>query len=445
MKKIPIILIFLNVFTGYINAQEKIIDQVVAIVGDNIITMSDVENQYLQYLAQGYTQKKQVKCQVLEEMLYQKLLLNQAKLDSVEVTDSQIESELDRRIRYFTSQLGSQENLEKYYNKSILELKSEFRTLIRDMIMTQTMESQITKDIKVTPSEVKEYFKKIPKDSLPLINSELEIGQIIKQPPVNEKEKIAVKEKLNALRQRVLKGEDFKTLAILYSEDPGSASDGGELGLHGRGEMYTEFEAVAFTLKKDSVSPIIESEAGYHIIQLIERKGEYVNVRHILLQPKVSIEDLAKAKLFLDSVANLINTKAMTFEEAALKFSDDPSKKNDGLMINTYTGTTKFETEQLDPAVFFTVDKLKVGQISYPVIMKQSDGKQAYRILYLKSRTNPHRANLKDDYDKIQSATLSEKQNNAISDWVDDKIKNTYISINEEFKDCEFSHNWINK
>jgi len=280
---------------------------------------------------------------------------------------------------------------------------------------------------------------------LPFINSEVELAQIVKLPPVNREEIEKVKNKLQELRYRVLNGESFATLAILYSEDPGSAKNGGELGLFGRGEMFPEFEAAAFTLKSGEVSEIVETEAGFHILQLIERRGEYINVRHILLRPKVSPLDLAKAKIELDSIAGLIKRGEYTFEEAVKKFSDDPSKNNGGLLINPMTGTSLFDSDQLDPKVFFVVDKLDVGEISAPVQFQTQDAKDAYRILYLKSRTDPHKANLKQDWDKIQEWALEDKKQEAIGDWIADKSENTYIKINKEYDDCVFLNSWASR
>lgn len=251
-----------------------------------------------------------------------------------------------------------------------------------------------------------------------------------------------MKNKLQEIKYRVLNGENFATLAILYSEDPGSAKDGGELGLFGRGEMFPEFEAAAFSLDKDEVSDIVETEAGFHILQMIERRGEYVNVRHILLRPKVSPLDLAKAKVELDSIAVLIENKEYTFEESVVEFSDDPSKNNGGLLMNPFTGSSLFESDQLDPKVFFVIDKLEIGEISTPVQFQTEDGKDAYRILYLKRRTEPHKANLKQDYDKIQEWSLENKKMEVINDWIEDKAASTYVKVNDKYQDCDFVNTW---
>jgi len=443
---IKLILILLIAFSfNKTYSQEKIIDKVIATVGSNIILYSDIETQYLQFQMQGYSQKDGIRCQIFEEILFQKLLLNQAEIDSTVITDEQVESEMDRRLRYFISQIGSEEKLEEYYNKTIIEIKEEMRTLIREQLLVDNVQKTITSEVKITPAEVKAYFKKIHPDSLPLISSEIQIAQIVKQPTISKAEIESVKNKLNQLRERIIKGEKFSVLARLYSEDPGSASKGGETGLFTKGIMQAEFEVAAFGLEENEVSPIIETKFGFHILQLIERRGDYINVKHILMQTKVSPVELNKAKNFLDSVATLINNDSITFEKAATMFSDDPSKNNFGLVINQATLNAKFSPDELDPNIFFAVDKLKVGEISKPAIMKTEDGKQAYRLLCLKSRTEPHKASLKKDYNKIQESALQEKQNKAIEKWISEKTKDTYIYIlDKEFKNCKFKYNWAN-
>lgn len=449
--KIKIIkLVFLLLLSNAMIGQEtgKIVDQVIAVIGANIVLQSEVEAQYLQYTMQeGATRgnSDEVKCSLLETMLYQKLLLNQAELDSVEVSDGQVEGEMDRRLRHYISMIGSPDKFEEFYQKTILEFKEELREQVRELLMVETVQQKITADVKVTPSEVRSFFRNIPNDSLPLINSEVEMAQVVKLPPINYEEIEKVKNKLSEFRLRVINGDSFATLAILYSEDPGSAKNGGELGLFGRGEMFPVFEAAAFTLKKGEVSEIVETEAGYHILQLIERRGEYVNVRHILLRPKVSPFDLAKAKIELDSIAELIDKGEYTFEEAVGNFSDDPSKNNGGLLINPMTGTSLFDSDEMDPKVFFVVDKLNVEEISAPVQFQTQDGKDAYRILYLRSRTNPHKANLKQDWDKIQEWALENKKQEAIGDWIEEKSENTYVKINSEYDGCVFLNTWASR
>ncbi len=421
-----------------------IIDQVVTVVGGHAVLQSDLDAQYMQYRMQEGIKGSEstMKCTILENMVIQKLLLNQAELDSVVVSDAQVESELDRRLRYYINLLGSQEKFEEFYQKSVVEFKEELREEVREMMLVERVQQTLTENVKITPSEVRSFYKEIPKDSLPYINSEVTLAQIVKMPPVNREEIERVKNKLQEIRYRVLNGENFATLAILYSEDPGSAKQGGELGLFGRGEMYPEFEAAAFTLEKDAVSEIVETDAGFHILQSIERRGEYVNVRHILMRSKVSPVDLAKAKIELDSIGGLIENGEYTFDDAVVKFSEDPSKNNGGLLVNPMSGTTLWEADQLDPKVFFVIDKLDVGELSAPVQFQTEDGKDAYRILYLENRTEPHEANLKQDYDKLQEWSLGQKKQDELNNWITEKVENTYIKVAEEFQDCEFLQSW---
>ncbi len=447
MKKL--IILFGVLIISFVNVEAQptggtMIDEVVAVVGKNYILLSDVENSYLQMRLQGGItgSESTTKCQIIENLLFEKLMLHQAELDSIEVTPDQVDSELDRRMRYFINQFGTQEKLEKFYDKSVVEFKSELRDVILQQMKIEKVQGNITEKTKVTPSEVKTFFKSVPLDSIPLVGSVVEVSQIVKKPPISPAEKFEVKEKLKKLRDRVVNGESFEAMARLYSEDPGSAKLGGDLGLHGRGELYAEFEAVAFKLKPGEISDIVETEAGYHIIQSIERRGDFVRVRHILLRPKVSPVALAEAKVFLDSVAMLIRVDSISFEDAVKKFSTDPSKNNNGLLINPYTGSGDWPVDQLDPKVFFVVDKIAVGEISQTVVMEDEKGEQAYRILKLNKRTQPHRANLSEDYDQIQNWALQMKKQEAIKKWIATNSKNTYIKISDNYKDCEYQQKW---
>jgi len=443
-----LIIIFLFIANcTFLNAQSKsdsIIDGIVGIVGGNVILLSDIENQYLQIRSQGNIQgtASGLKCQIFENMLFQKLLLHQAQVDSLSVTDAQVEIEMDRRMRYFISQAGTPERLEEHFGKSLVEIKNELRDVIRESMLTDQEQQMIAKDVTITPAEVKAYFRKLPKDSIPLVNSELEIGMIVRQPTIGDEEKQIVKDKLKGFKERFAKGDDFSTLAVLYSEDPGSSKQGGELGMFKRGEMRPEFEAAAFKLKPGEVSDIVETEDGYHLIQMVERRGEYINVRHILLQPKVTPINLNKAKLTLDSVAAQITKKTLTFEQAVIQFSDDPSKNSGGMMINPISGNSKFEAGQIDAKIFFVIDKLKAGEVSAPVLTTER-GKQDYRIYFLKTRTNPHKANLEDDYARIQQIALDNKKMDVIDEWITNKLNATYVAIMDDFRNCTFERKWI--
>jgi len=322
-------------------------------------------------------------------------------------------------------------------------LKDEFRPLVREQELSQLMEGRITSNVRVTPSEVRAFFNKIHPDSIPVVESELEMAQIVIKPLVEQEEIDNVKNRLTEIRERVLKGESFSTMAILYSEDPGSARKGGELGFYGRGELYPEFEATAFGLRPGEISEIIETQAGYHILQMIERRGEQINVRHILIMPKIVPSQLAKARSKLDSIRRLITSEELTFEEAALKFSDDPGRISGGIMINPYTNTTRFKNDEIDQSLFFVVDKLEVGQITNPVPMMTEEGKQAFRIVKVRNRIDAHAATLEGDYDFIQQIALNQKKMNMVKDWVNVKINTTYIFINEDFVGCSFTSPWM--
>jgi peptidyl-prolyl cis-trans isomerase SurA len=429
------------------SASDSVVDGVVAVVGANVILQSDIEKEYLQFRAQGNIQgsAEKIRCQIMEGLLLQKLLYHQAQLDSVKITESQVDGTMDQRMRMFIGQVGSVDKLEEYYQKSISEIKNEMRDIIKEQMMVQSSQEKITKDVNITPSEVKAFLKKLPKDSIPEISSEIEVGMIMKIPVIGDAEKQACIDRLKNFKERSKKGDDFSTLALLYSEDPGSAKKGGELGMFKRGDMRIEFEAAAFKLKPGEISDIVETEDGFHIIQMIERKGEYINVRHILLQPKVSMTSMTRAKNTLDSVGSLIEQKKITFADAVVRFSDDPTRNNGGLIINPMTGTSRFEASQLDPKIFFVIDKLKVGDISAPVLYKTDRGKEQYRLYYLKTRTVPHKANLEDDYAKIHQMALDEKKMDVMNNWIKERIVKTYISINEEYRKCAFQREWIKK
>lgn len=426
-----------------VNAQ-VVVDQVMAVVGSKIVLKSDIEKQYMQILAQGAPESADLKCNIFDQLLLQKLMLNQADLDSVTVSDGQIEGELDRRMRYYIHQIGSEEKLEEYFHTTIRELKAEFRDAIKDQLIMQNMQSKITKDITTSPREVRSYFESIPADSLPYIDAEIEIAHIVKRPPIGDAEKQEIRNSLEDFRRKIIAGEaDFAVYAALYSSDASTAKKGGELGFFERGTMVPEFEAAAFSLKAGDVSPIIETKFGFHILQLIERRGDQINVRHILLQPKVKDEDLIRCVNQLDSIRAAIITGSISFDDAAEKFSDDEDTKNNGgLLINPETNTTRLSPDKIDRMLFFQIDSMPLNRVSMPLATTMSDGKSAYHIVMVKTRTQPHKANLIDDYQKIQEVAVSEKQNKTLSDWVEKRIKSTYISISTDAGNCTNLDHW---
>jgi len=413
-----------------------IIDQVAATVGNRIILKSDIETQYQQYIAQGNYPDSTLKCRILDHLLFTRLLLHQAILDSVEVSDAEVKDKLDRNLDYYIQQIGSQEKLEAFYGKSVPEIRDEYEPLIREQLQVQAMQQKITRHLTVTPAEVRTFYASIPSDSLPYISSEIEYAQIRLEIPVSAEEKKRIRNTLLKYKERVTQGEEFSTLAVLYSQDA-SAKSGGELGFHGRGELVPEFEAVAFRLKPGEVSDVVETQFGFHLIQLIERRGERINVRHILLRPVVSGDDLQAAFVRMDSLYRAIADSSLTFEAAAEKFSDDKDTRyNGGNVFNPQTGTTRFEADQVDRSVFFQLEKLQPGEMTPPVTGAMADGKQAYFIYRLVSRSTPHRANLNDDYQRLQETALELKKGKALEEWVAHKRKNTYVQVSDDYKEC---------
>ena len=436
------------------NRQPQVVDKVVAVVGKNIILQSDIENQYVQYRLQGMVEGtgQEMRSRILEDLLLQKLMLNQAEMDSITVTDEDVEKQLDMRIHQFVARFGSQEKMEAQFGKTMTEIKDEVRKAMKDQMLQEQVQSKIMENVVVTPQEVKDFFASIPKDSLPTISPEYEIVQIVKRPPISIDEKLEVKDRLYQIRKRILDGESsFATMAVLYSEDPGSARQGGELGLTGRGVWVPEFENVAFNLRDGEISDVVESEHGFHIIQLIEHRGDAVNCRHILLTAKVPVEALEKAQNELDSVAQLVRNGDMTFEEACKKFSDDDSKSNGGYLTNAATGGNRLSLQDLQELeqsyeeyknLAFVISRLEVGQISDPLPMTTNENKDAFRLIMVKSKTEPHQANLKEDYNLIQNWALGQKRQEAIGKWVKDKAAKAYIRLDEAYKNNDFYYDW---
>lgn len=446
MNKTGIILfasiLMFNVFTSY--AQDNIIDEVVAVVGADAILKSDIEEMFYRMQAEGYNYEGDLKCKLLEDMLIQKLLLNQSKLDSLEVSENTVISQVEARINYFISQIGSREKMEEYFNKNTFELKEELRTVVREQMLTEQMKEKITEGITTTPAEVRLYYKSRGKDSIPTIPAEFEIQQLVLEPKIELEETERVKNQLREYQTRVNNGEDFSMLAILYSEDINSARRGGELGFMGKGMLVPEFADVAFNLRDPGkVSRIVETEYGYHILQLIERRGNRVNCRHILLKPKVSEKSKKDVFLALDSMLTIINDGTISFEEAALYYSaDKDSRSNGGLIANPETGSSKFEISDpnLPPDVAKVAQNMKEGEISKAFSYINRNGKEVMAIIKLKSKTPSHTANLKDDYQRLKEIVLAEKKAKRLKSWIAEKQRDTYISLDENWKKCDFEY-----
>ncbi len=455
LKKISLSLIAaLFALGGFAQDKVQVVDKVVAVVGKNIILQSDVENQYLQYRMQVGAEgsSSSLHCAVFEDLMFQKLLLNQAEMDSLTVTDDEVEAEMNRRISDLVSRAGSQQKLESIFNKTMTQIKDELRRMVKEKMLQDQVRADLLNGVSVTPAEVRSFFKSLPEDSIPMIGVEFELAQIVKRPPISIDEKLAVKDQLYQIRRRILDGESsFSAMAVLYSEDPGSAKKGGELGFTGKGEFAPEFETAAFNLREGEISEVVETQFGFHIIQLIERRGDYVNCRHILMTAKVPVEALEKAKNELDSVAGLIRNGDMTFEEACLKFSDDEAKNNGGYITNAAYGGNRIALQDLqDFAAYFpeyknldfVVGKLEPGVVSDPLPMTTNDNKDAYRIIVVKKKVDSHKANLKDDYARIQTWALNHKNEVTIKKWINEKAKKAFIRIDPDFADCDFQYEW---
>lgn len=435
--------IFCAAFSFGVHAQ-NMIDKVIAVVGDEVILSSNVDMLYYQYVSQGQPVTDDFKCTILKNLLEEKLLLHQAKVDSVDINEDEIGDELDRRIRYFMQMFGSQEKLEDYYEKSIIQIKDEFREDIKNQLLTNKVKGSITQHVNVTPREVNAYFESIPKDSLPYYNAQVEVGQVVIQPEISDMQDSIARKKILDLKARADKGENFSTLALLYSQDPGSAAKGGELGFMQRGSLVPEFEEVAYQLKKDEVSDIVKSEFGYHIIQMIQRRGESVNVRHILIKPKVTAIELNAAEKKLDSIRSLVIANTMTFEKAVGLYSDDElTKASGGMFMNQASANNSFDMDELEPTVYFNIEKLKPGEYSKVMLFTTPRGSQAYRFLFLKSETEPHQASLKTDYEKIKQLAINERKEQKINDWYLARIKKNYVNIHEDFLNCSVLEDWV--
>ena len=431
------IFIFLTLLSVNVFCQPYIVDEIVGVVGKNQILYSDVEDQYLQLMAQR-GKPMPSKCELFEDLLAQKLLVNQADVDSLVVEEGQVEMELNDRIDYFVSQVGSEDRLVEYFGKSIIEIKEDMRDAIRDQILMQMMRREITSGFSITPNEVRAYYHSLPEDSIPLIDAEVEINQILIYPATSDEAKFDVREKLLELRQRIINGDNFATLAVLYSEGP-SASRGGDIGWSTQAELDPAYAKAAFALKVGQVSKIVESSFGYHIIQLIDRNDDRVHTRHILMKPAISVEEKVAAMQKLDSIVTLVRLDSLTFEQAAMKFSqDEDSRVNGGLMVNPMTGNNRFELDQFETKEYYIIRDLKVGEISDIYESTDDKGNLVYKVIRLKSKTEPHKANLKQDYELLKQMASQQIQNEIVDDWIEEKIKTTYIRISDPYCDCSF-------
>lgn len=413
-----------------------VIDKIVAKVDDYVVLKSDLERSYLQVQSSG--NYKTTRCDVLEGLVMNKLMVAKAEIDSVIVEDEVIDRQLDMRVQNVVAQAGGDtKKLEEAFGKSMVEIKEDLREQIKEQLVVEKMQGTITADITVTPSEVKRFFKNIPKDSLPYFSTEVEIAQIVKKPEVSKKEKDRIENLLLNIRSQAMKDSvDFQVLAGRYSEGP-TAPRGGNLGDVERGQMVAEFEAAALKLKNGEISLPVQTEFGFHIIQMVDRRGNIYNCRHILIQPKYNDADFEKAGHFLDSIRNVVLHDSITFDKAAKKFSEDKITSTNGGFIKDASGASRIAVSDLDPSLFFTMDTMKIGNITHPMKFTMPDGKEALRIIYYKSKLKPHQANLDLDYQKIYAASLNAKKARQMSDWFKDVKNEVFIEIDPEFDQCK--------
>lgn len=425
----------------------NVAEEVAWVVGNQPIYKSEIEDAYRQMLSERQTIKGDPYCVIPEQLAIEKLFLHQAELDTVEVSDGMVAQQVDSRINFFVTNLGSKEKVEQYFNKPMPKLREELTDIMRNQYRIQEVQRSLTKNIKPTPSDVRRYFDGLPVDSVPYVPLQVETQIITINPVIPRQEIEEVKAKLRDFSSRITSGEsDFSTLAILYSED-GSSTYGGEIGFKGRGQLVPEYAAVAFNLNDTKkVSKIVETEYGFHIIQLIEKRGDRVNTRHILLKPRVSDKDLSDAIVRLDSVRNDILAGKFSFEEATQYVSHDKDTKNSrGVMVNDENGTTRFEMSQLPQEVARTVNGMNEGEISKPFIMKDPKrNRDVVAIVKLTRRIPAHKANLSDDYQQIKGMFEAAERQRIVKEWTEKKIKDTYVRIEDDWRNCQFSHSgWI--
>jgi peptidyl-prolyl cis-trans isomerase SurA len=447
MRKFGTVILSFILFISVARAQTHTLDKIAGVAGNSIILKSDIELKYASYLAQGNPPNDNIKCQILQSLLTQKLLAQQAIIDSIDVKDDEVDDDVDRRMRGMIQRAGGQDKLEQFLGRSVIQYKDEVRPDIREGLVAQKMQQKITSNVNTTPQDVEKFFNAIPKDSLPTFNKEVEVGEIQFDSKLTPAEKDAYRQKAEDLRTRIVKGEDFGAMARLYSQDPGSAMQGGDLGFNDRTAFVKEFSAMAFKLKPGEIPPVFETDFGFHFLQVIERRGEQVHVRHILITPVITEASLDRAKAKADSVYDLLTKhKNIDFSSAAAYYSDNKDTKYDGGMLlnadNVDNRTTFIPTDKLNPQIALVIDTMKVGSISTPQLITGDDGKKRYKILYLKSATPAHKANLAQDYPKLKEFATNDKINRTVSEWFQKKRKETFIKIDPEYQSCPTLKGW---
>ncbi|MBP6435900.1 MAG: peptidylprolyl isomerase [Paludibacteraceae bacterium] len=446
LKKITLLFV-VCIFSIGVFSQNYIVDQVVWIVGDEAILQSEIETEILRLKYEKQKTPESPECVIAEQLALQKLFLAQAKIDSITISEATINQQVESRISYFTEQLGSKEKVEAYFKKPLSKMREELKAMLQDQLMVQEMQQKITKDIKITPSEVTAFYENIPKDSLPIIPEQVEIQLITLSPTISVAEVERVKSKLREFRERIETGDiQFSTLAILYSEDRVSALQGGEIGFRSRSMLVPEYANTAFSLTDpQKVSRIVETEYGFHIIQLIAKQDDQVNSRHILMRPKISLEDKNLASQRLDSIAQAIRTGSINFEKGVEIYSDKSSTKNsNGLLINTKDGSTRFQYDELPQEIINQVSFLNIGEISKPFSFTNENGKEIVAIVKIHDKIKAHKASISDDYQTLKMVYTNVKNTQAIQQWIESKIATTYNQLTPAYRTCNFSYpHWL--
>ena len=413
-----------------------VVDEIIVRVDDYIVLRSELESTYLDILSRGERISGNTKCAVLKDLITNKLLVAKAEIDSILVEDGQVDQELNSRMALIINQVGSEDEIEKYYNKTIAEFKKELFDDIKEQLIVRKMRQEILADVVVSPEEVKDFYESVPRDSLPYFSTQVKVSQIVKVPEVGKEQKDKTRGELLKIRDKILNGESFEILATLNSQDPGSAQNGGNLGFVGRGTFQPEFEAAVFKLKEGEISMPVETEFGFHLIQLIEKRGNLFNSRHILLQPEFSDSDIQRTKDFLDSLKGLAYSDSVTFEELAREYSDDKFTSSFGGYFTDAMGSENVLVEELDPVIFFTIDTMDVSQISVPFESRTDDGKIAYKLIFFKEKIPPHLGNLEEDYQRFRNFTLNRKQGIELDRWFEKARKEIFINVDPEYNSC---------
>ncbi len=428
------------------NGQDKVVDQIIAVVGNNIVLKSEIEEMFIQQQAQGIVTDGDMKCEILESFLVDKLLVAEALLDTnIVVTDNQINQQMDGRLQQFVAHFGSEREVESYFKKSIPQLKAELRDVIRNQLLSNQMQGKIVENVTVTPSEVRYFYRNLKDDEIPFIPPQFEYQQITLVPDIDIEEDNRVKAQLRDLKRRVEEGSSFATLAVLYSEAPESRF-GGEIGYLGRAQLDPAYASAAFNLRDDRVSNVVKSDFGYHIIQLIDRKGERINTRHILMRPKIAPEALEHSNLRLDSLSNIIRRGEIEFEQSALMFSQDKNTRNNGgLVLNPQNLSSRFSLGELDPDISKVITAMNINEISQPFqTIDPATRQTVYKIIRLINKTNGHKANLQSDYQLLAEMYLNKKKQEVLESWIAKRQAGTYIRIDNTYANCNYQfENWI--